>query len=89
MIQRFNLHPLKKFPSRLQCHHPINFQRHRSSASALPSIIDILKPNVVEDDATIADGDGSNAYQAEDEPGERWEVPRVPLMDISTDGRCL
>lgn len=74
------------FPPQLRCVRPSTTCRYQSSAPNWPTIIDILKPNVVEDDDALADGDGSDAYQNKEETRERWEVPRIPLMDTPVNG---
>lgn len=80
MIQISLLRSYKRVPHQFRCFRPATTRRYKST------IIDILKPIVVEDDDAVVDGDGSNAYQNKEETRERWEVPRVPVMDISIDG---
>ncbi|KAL8850771.1 MAG: hypothetical protein Q9221_004269 [Calogaya cf. arnoldii] len=79
----------RRIPRRFQCAQPIATRRRRykCSAPASPTIYDVLEPEVIEDGAAVADGDGSNVYQNPDSTGERWEVPRVPMMDISIDDK--
>lgn len=39
------------------------------------ALLEPFVPNLVEDDPSISEGDGSDTYLLKDEIGERWEEP--------------